>query len=67
MSQHWKQMNKSGKFCFIFGSVFALLGLQIVISNNIIWIGSLVVGLHYITWAGYDDRFNIKYVKEVKS
>ena len=64
MSQHWKQMNKTGRSVFIFGCVMSLIGLLFLVNDNLIFIGSLVVGLHYISWAGYDDRFNIKYVKE---
>lgn len=64
MSQNWKQMNKTGKYILISGIIMSTIGLYSFIDDKNIWILSLIVGMYYVGWASWDDRFNLSYVKK---
>lgn len=71
MSQIWKDMNFTGKYCVVFGSASTLLGMIVVLWDKLQMMDGLgaccvAVGLHYLTIAQYDERCNKNYVKPVK-
>ncbi len=63
MSQYWKKMNNNGKYVLSFGILMTLGGFTTFFDDNRIWLMLLIVCTYYVAWAGWDDRFNINYVK----